>query len=201
MMWLPQQTRADWCESVDALIQVSPEHASLYLLELYPNAPLKEDMPAPAGHWPLTTMRRKCICGVWSTRWRRLSAVRDLERGSSRVRVAPQSQILGRRRVAWAGLWAHSTRTGVRWKNVSSTEEYISRLQNGQSVIAEQRVLSRESRLEEALFTGLRLTAGLDLDSVGRNTKRTSGRVMATRFNPHSPQVCRARRNPLATLA
>ena len=36
---------------MDALIEVSPEHASLYLLELYPNAPLKEDM-ARAG-WSL----------------------------------------------------------------------------------------------------------------------------------------------------
>ena len=29
-------------------------------------------------------------------------------------------------------------------------------------------MLSRESRLEEALFTGLRLTSGLDLHSLGR---------------------------------
>ena len=29
-------------------------------------------------------------------------------------------------------------------------------------------MLSRETRLEEALFTGLRLTEGLDLDIVGR---------------------------------
>ena len=48
MMWLPQQTRATWQESVEALIDVGPDHASLYLLELYPNAPLKEDM-ARAG--------------------------------------------------------------------------------------------------------------------------------------------------------
>ena len=39
------------CENVDALIEVGPDHASLYLLELYPNAPLKEDM-ARAG-WSL----------------------------------------------------------------------------------------------------------------------------------------------------
>jgi oxygen-independent coproporphyrinogen-3 oxidase len=32
----------------------------------------------------------------------------------------------------------------------------------------ERRVLSAETRLEEALFTGLRLVEGLDLDVVGR---------------------------------
>jgi oxygen-independent coproporphyrinogen-3 oxidase len=40
MMWLPGQTVAHWMESVDALIACAPDHASLYLLELYPNAPL-----------------------------------------------------------------------------------------------------------------------------------------------------------------
>ena len=44
MMWLPQQSVADWLASVDALIELGPEHASLYLLELYPNAPLRDTM-------------------------------------------------------------------------------------------------------------------------------------------------------------
>jgi oxygen-independent coproporphyrinogen-3 oxidase len=44
MMWLPQQTVERWCANVDALIAVAPEHASLYILELYPNAPLREEM-------------------------------------------------------------------------------------------------------------------------------------------------------------
>src|SRR3954467_9699431 len=48
MMWLPQQTVSQWLESVDALIALEPDHASLYLLELYPNAPLRDEM-ARAG--------------------------------------------------------------------------------------------------------------------------------------------------------
>src|SRR5215471_17150395 len=44
MMWLPQQTIPEWLASVDALIGLAPEHASLYILELYPNAPLREAM-------------------------------------------------------------------------------------------------------------------------------------------------------------
>src|SRR5436190_2917639 len=44
MMWLPQQTITEWLQSVDALIDLVPEHASLYILELYPNAPLREAM-------------------------------------------------------------------------------------------------------------------------------------------------------------
>src|SRR5204863_5250482 len=51
MMWLPGQSVDGWLGNVDGLIAASPDHASLYLLELYPNAPLKEDM-ARAG-WSL----------------------------------------------------------------------------------------------------------------------------------------------------
>ena len=39
MMWLPEQSTGNWSESVARLIEVSPDHVSLYLLELYPNAP------------------------------------------------------------------------------------------------------------------------------------------------------------------
>src|SRR2546428_13207988 len=48
MMWLPQQRVREWLESVDAAIALGPEHLSLYLLEVYPNAPLKEDMARSA---------------------------------------------------------------------------------------------------------------------------------------------------------
>ena len=39
MMWLPEQRVTDWLESVDGAIAVAPDHVSLYLLEVYPNAP------------------------------------------------------------------------------------------------------------------------------------------------------------------
>ena len=44
MMWLPQQSIAEWLTTVDALIALGPEHASLYLLEIYPNSPLRDAM-------------------------------------------------------------------------------------------------------------------------------------------------------------
>ena len=44
MLWLPGQRLDEWLASVDALIDLGPEHASLYLLEIYPNAPLRDTM-------------------------------------------------------------------------------------------------------------------------------------------------------------
>jgi len=70
---------------------------------------------------------------------------------------------------AWLafGCGAHSTRDGVRWKNVSSTEEYIARIAAGQPLAVERREMTTEEQLEEALFTGLRLTDGIDIDKTG----------------------------------
>ena len=50
------------------------------------------------------------------------------------------------------------------WKNVAATEEYIARVGSGESVATDIRRLSPEERLGDALFTGLRLTDGVNLD-------------------------------------
>ncbi len=49
MMWLPGQSTGEWLSSVEALIELQPDHASLYLLEIYPNAPLRDEMAR--GGW------------------------------------------------------------------------------------------------------------------------------------------------------
>ena len=84
MMWLPGQRREEWLESVDALIDTGPDHASLYLLEVYPNAPLKDEM-ARAG-WsvaPDEEAAEMYLAGLRSAGSRRVCAVRNLERGTA----------------------------------------------------------------------------------------------------------------------
>jgi len=65
------------------------------------------------------------------------------------------------------GCGAHSTRAGARWKNLAATADYIGAIAAGTSVVAERRMLSRDEQFEDALFTGLRLSEGLDLMAVG----------------------------------
>jgi oxygen-independent coproporphyrinogen-3 oxidase len=169
MMWLPQQSQADWRGNVEALIDVSPDHASLYLLELYPNAPLKEDM-ARAG-WSQAPDDDAAEMYLWSLERLERAGYRQYEISNvARPGCQSRHNLKYWQDGEWLGFGcgAHSTRDGVRWKNIASTDEYISRLNTEQSVIVERRVLSPETRLEEALFTGLRLVEGLDLDVVGR---------------------------------
>ena len=172
MMWLPQQTRTDWQSNVEALIDVGPEHASLYLLELYPNAPLKEDM-ARAG-WSLAPDDDAAEMYLWSLE--RLDAAGYAQYEISNVSRPGQSSrhnLKYWQDGEWLGFGcgAHSTRRGVRWKNVSSTEDYIAQLsapRRGFSLglVAERREMEPGEQLEDALFTGIRLTEGLDMQAI-----------------------------------
>jgi putative oxygen-independent coproporphyrinogen III oxidase len=168
MMWLPQQTRADWEESVDALTEVDPDHASMYLLELYPNAPLKEEM-ARAG-WSLAPDEDAATMYLWSLERLDRAGFRQYEISNvARPGRESRHNLKYWRDGEWLGFGcgAHSTRNGVRWKNLSSTEEYIRAVGAGLSVAHERRLLTPRERLEEALFTGLRLADGVDIAAVG----------------------------------
>ncbi len=63
----------------------------------------------------------------------------------------------------WRARNARSTAGGG---TVSSTTDYVSRIEEGRSVVAEERRLESATEAEEALFMGLRLTDGLDLAGV-----------------------------------
>ncbi len=168
MMWLPQQTIAQWLESVDALIALGPDHASLYMLELYPNAPLRDAMAR--GKWSLAPDddAADMYCrGDGAAGHGGIPAVRDLQR-----RAGPAATSRHNLKYWTDGEWlgfgcgAHSTRHGVRWKNLSSTTEYISAATGGGQLATDRRVLSEQERFEETVFTGLRLVRGIDVELI-----------------------------------
>jgi oxygen-independent coproporphyrinogen-3 oxidase len=167
MMWLPGQSTAEWLESVDVLIDLAPEHASLYMLEIYPNAPLRDAMAR--GRWSVAP--DDDVADMYTAALERMDRAGYAQYEISNVaRPGRESRhnLKYWRDGEWLGFGcgAHSTRDGVRWKNRSSTEEYISAVGHPAQLVVERRVLTPIERREEALFTGLRLTSGLDLSAV-----------------------------------
>src|SRR5581483_214717 len=167
MMWLPQQTIPQWLESVDALVDLGPDHASLYILELYPNAPLRDEMAR--GRWSqapdddaaemyLQAMERLDRAGY--TQYEISNVARAGRQSRHNIKYWSDGEWLG------FGCGAHSTRRGVRWKNLPSTTDYIAAVTRGGQIATERRALTPREALEEALFTGLRLTQGLDVHTV-----------------------------------
>jgi oxygen-independent coproporphyrinogen-3 oxidase len=167
MMWLPEQRVDDWLQSVDAAIALSPDHLSLYLLEVYPNAPLKDDMArarwsqAPdedAEAMYLTAMDRLGAAGL--DQYEISNVARPGRASRHNLKYWEDGEWLG------FGCGAHSTRGGVRWKNVSSTEDYVGRIAGRHPIRTDIRVMTKDEQLGDALFTGLRLTCGVDLSDI-----------------------------------
>jgi oxygen-independent coproporphyrinogen-3 oxidase len=168
MMWLPEQSPADWRESVNQLVDASPEHASLYLLELYPNAPLKEEM-ARSG-WSVAPDSDAADMYLWSMERLEQVGYRQYEISNvARPGHESRHNLKYWKDGAWFGFGcgAHSTIDRTRWKNVSSTVDYIDKVSAGAALAVERRQLGPDEALEEALFMGLRLSAGIDLTAVG----------------------------------
>src|SRR5437764_2112651 len=167
MMWLPGQRVDHWLESVDAAARLGPEHLSLYLLEVYPNAPLKDEMArarwsqAPdddAAAMYLTAMERLETAGY--EQYEISNVAQRGRRSRHNMKYWTDGEWLG------FGCGAHSTRDGVRWKNVSSTAEYIETVSRGAWPAVDVRCLTPDERLGDALFTGLRLVAGIDANAI-----------------------------------
>ncbi len=172
MLWLPGQTASSWQATVDRAIGLGPDHLSLYLLELYPNAPLKETMARErAGNG-----RAWCQAPDDEAADMYLAGLDQLDHaGFEQYEISnvarPGRESRHNLKYWQGGDWrgfgcgAHSTLGGVRWQNVASTTEYVEIIDRAGDVTRGRQALSPEARVEEALFTGLRLNRGIDRPS------------------------------------
>jgi oxygen-independent coproporphyrinogen-3 oxidase len=169
MMWLPAQRLEEWLESIDGAIALGPEHLSLYLLEVYPNAPLRDEMArsrwsqAPdedAAAMYLAAMDRLDAAGYMQ--YEISNVARPGRSSRHNLKYWSDGDWLG------FGCGAHSTRDGVRWKNVAGIEDYVDRIDRRLPVATDLRRLSAGERLGDALFMMLRLTDGVNLDAIRR---------------------------------
>jgi oxygen-independent coproporphyrinogen-3 oxidase len=165
MFWLPGQSLASWLSTIDEAIALDPDHLSLYLLELYPNAPLKESL----ARNPLASDDE--AAEMYLEALSRLDAAGFAQYEISNV-AKPDHWSRHNVKYWQGGSWrgfgcgAHSTVDDVRWKNIASTREYVDRISVGAQVAVDSCVLASDERLEECLFTGLRLSSGVDRGEV-----------------------------------
>ena len=169
MLWLPAQSRADCRASVETLIELKPDHASLYMLELYPNAPLREEMArsgwslAPdddAAAMYLEALEQTDAAGY--TQYEISNVARVGKRCRHNLKYWRDGEWLG---FGCGGALHSGTAVGGRtsrrpngmWRWSATVVPWC------RSVTS----LTPEERLGDALFTGLRLVEGLDLDRIG----------------------------------
>ncbi len=165
MFWLPGQTLASWLRTIDDAIALVPDHLSLYLLELYPNAPLKESLARAEPGWAQAADDEAADMYLAALERLDTAGLDQYEISNvARPGFSSRHNVKYWQSGSWYGFGcgAHSTVDGVRWKNLASTTEYVDRVMTGASIILDRQELSAGERMSETLFTGLRLTSGID---------------------------------------
>lgn len=189
MMGLPGQDVAQWITSVEQAIAISPDHLSLYILEVYPHLPLRQDIDRHG--WEVQS--DEAVAEMYETAMAMLDRAGYEQYEISNV-SRPGRQSRHNLKYWSDGNWlgfgpgAHSTWEGTRWRNVSATTDYVERISAGGSAVIDRRSLSPDERLGDALFTGLRLNAGIDLAAL---SLRYATDIWA-RFGPRLRPFCEA---------
>ena len=169
MMWLPGQDVPQWLASVEDAIRVAPDHLSLYILEVYPHLPLKQEI----DRFGWTQESDEGAADMYESAMAMLDTAGYEQYEISNV-CRPGLESRHNLKYWTDGDWlgfgpgAHSTWRGTRWRNIASTEDYIQKIVAGLAVTAERRALSWDERLGDALFTGLRLTSGVDIEIMSK---------------------------------
>lgn len=185
MMGLPDQTMTDWLASIDALVALEPEHASLYILELHEHTPVWEEIRRGRRALPnedtvaemyLHGMERLEVAGY------RQYEISNLARPGCTSRHNLKYWTDGE----WIGFGcgAHSTLNGVRWNNVTDLRQYVTRCETGEDPAAARQVLSRRRRFEDAIVMGLRLSEGVDVTAIERRYGVEVWRAYGARLAP-----------------
>ena len=185
MMWLPGQNLQQWLISVEEAVRVHPDHLSLYILEVYPHLPLKLEMDRSG--WRQES--DESAADMYETAMSLLHAAGYEQYEISNV-CQPGRHSRHNLKYWTDGEWwgfgpgAHSTWQGSRWRNISSTEDYVHRIESQAEVSVDRRSLSIDERLGDALFTGLRLNEGVDIDVLSGRYGIDVWERFATRLMP-----------------
>ena len=181
MFALPNQTMADWQETVRNIVALHPEHISAYSLILEEGTPFfdryekgelepaAEELDREMYHWAVDYLA-KMGYGQYE-----ISNFAKKGRQSRHNRIYWQAEeYLG------MGLGAHSYMEGERFHNRYDLQEYIDA--NGEvSLLKEDvEVIAEEDALAEFMFLGLRLTEGVSFarfrERFGQEMKNIYGR-------------------------
>jgi oxygen-independent coproporphyrinogen-3 oxidase len=167
MCWLPGQSLDSWLRTLDRAIALGPDHLSLYLLEIYPNAPLRDAMARGSGSTDWAQTPDDDAADMYLDG---LAALDKAGYGQYEISNVARIDRASRHNLKYwtAGSWrgfgcgAHSTVDGLRWRNLSSTTDYVEHVRRGGDVGLDRVLLSASERMTEALFMGLRLAEGVD---------------------------------------
>jgi len=164
----PGESLMDWRTSLDAAIDLEPDHVSAYALVVEEGTKLgarvrRGQVPAPQDDDEATKYElAEQVLGAAGYDWYEVSNWARTE--ADRCRHNEGYWTDG----DWWGVGpgAHSHVGGVRWWNVKHPNAFASRLNAGLSPAAGRELLTGEQRYDERVLLGIRLVDGLPIDDL-----------------------------------
>jgi oxygen-independent coproporphyrinogen-3 oxidase len=171
---LAHQTAQSWQESLDELLQIRPEHVSIYMLEIDEGSRLGNEALSSGSRYSANDLPTDDE----SSEYYGLACERLDAAGYDHYEISNWA-LPGRRsrhnlkywqRVPYLGFGAgaHSFDGSKRWSNVHDAANYVSLIEQGSSPREQIESVTQDQALEEEIFLGLRQLDGIDLARIER---------------------------------
>ncbi len=183
---LPFQTTESWRQSLEELGRLSPEHVSVYLLEVDEGSRLGLEILQSGTRYSAGAVPSEdAMADFYETACAFLGELgyRHYEISNwAKPGFESKHNLKYWRREAYLGFGAgaHSFSGTQRWANAHDAAEYVGAIDGGRLPTEQLEAVTRESALEEELFLGLRQLDGIDLGRI----EREYGVELGARFEP-----------------
>jgi oxygen-independent coproporphyrinogen-3 oxidase len=168
----PHQTNETWKRTVGELIALSPEHVSIYMLEIDEGSRLgREVLNGGARYSAATIPEDDSIADFYEYATAELAAAGYEHYEISNwakpgLRSKHNLKYWLRQPYFGIGAGAHSFDGAMRWANAHDPAGYSASLNAGRLLVEQKEVLSEEQSLDEELFLGLRLLDGINVGAL-----------------------------------
>ncbi len=162
MFGLPQQDMDSWKQSVEAAIDLSPEHISCYGLKVEEGTPLAlrvdqgEFLPEDDGQADMYLWLTERLEEAGFRQYEISNFARDSFESRHNLKYWLNRPYLG------FGPGAHSDFAGRRFSCVRNLDGYIRAVMGGESIIDENEIIPQRERSGEYLMLRLRTTRGIE---------------------------------------
>jgi len=169
---LAHQTRASWADSLHRLIELHPEHISIYMLELDEGSRLGIESLAGGARYGAAALpsddevadnyelARTLLADAGYDQYEISNWARPGFRSRHNLKYWQRQPYLG------FGAGAHSFNGEERWAKVHDPAVYTVAIEQGQWPIEQRQCVSPSQALEEELFLGLRQLDGIDVAAI-----------------------------------
>jgi len=171
---LPKQTPDSWQQSLGETIALSPEHVSIYMMEIDEGSRLglevlqggtrysARDLPTEESMADFYEVAQAQLRAAGYVQYEISNWTKPGFESKHNLKYWQRADYLG------FGAGAHSFCNNQRWANAHDAAAYAAKLSSGQNAIETIETLTPARALEEEFFLGLRQLAGIDLARIER---------------------------------